>query len=588
MDGDGTGRRRAAAVPPGPGGPAAFTIPLRTGRTVRAITPRVGPAACLAALLLAVPAARAVEPPAPPEGFGPSTFDAAAPPAEQYSRLAFELGETSALAEVEGTERGALLVRVIEAYRGYQVPRRLRLSGFEGANARDWPRGSRWLLALTPGSGVPLEILPDGEENRRAVAAWSAPAWRHSPVVVLARIARRRAPRTGDGPMFGVVRVLRGEVTEREFSDYDREGEKVLPLDPGGTLYVLGMRGLFRPPGSKELLGTIQSMDPVQEAGIPEIERLVREDPLGRLRADLLREKGDLERLETAFRFHRAPVVAEVRVAGIGGEATNLGGTHLAYSAERMIRGEAPAAGALPSRERFDGFWEPAKGAGAQAEAPLPILFYGGGHGYYGPERMGDRFLAAGYGPGGHPSARLPLDEANRAAAEAWLRQSPPPFPCRRPDPAAFRDLSGCAALPRLAAEAGRDLFHRPLSLRAALARPERWTLFEIHGVNGARHDHGFHWAIRCGIPNERGWVAGWRGEADAAAWQFEFESDEGPVPWRQGERWFGFWLDAGSPPPEGRAFAPGLFMKDRFPSRDGLQALGERLREIRDAKDAP
>jgi len=525
----------------------------------------------------------------PPYSFSATTFEARTSALEQYSELAFGLADISALVEAVKLEGETLHAKVVEVYRGFQTPKLALLNGFREINPRKYPAGGRWLVAARHAGDVNarvIDILPDSKDNRQAVKTWSLPGWKMMPVVVAARIERRRDEKTdGFDRLFRTVAVLRGKGVPKVFVCNERKYGKVTSLQPGKQLFVLGLHYISSASPKMPLpYASIGSMRAIDESDVAKIKIALRAAPFGGLQKALRHEAGDMRRLEQAWQFHHAPVVADVKVSGLAGEMSGMGGLHISYEPVRMLRGALPKTLPPPPKSGFP-----------VLPGLKPGILYGGGHGYLGRERLGQRFLAASTKVGGRTTVRLPHTDANRRWVEYCLRQRLLAFVCRRADlkvlkqPGALAKLVNSRPMKR-----SQALFFRPVALRAALgASPGNWATFRIEEVRGdgrsnwytARILHGTH-----GV-SPIDWCGKWSRDSlrKNTTWAFVVRTQEVSRLWRRHGRITGLFFDDGSRSgPEGKAFVPGVFLPARFPYGSGLAYLAGRLRYVREYKDLP
>ena len=347
----------------------------------------------------------------------------------------------------------------MELLRGYATPASFRLRDVGDFDPRDYPKGSRWFLAAGNSrqrNHTPIEMLPANDETAASVREWMVPGWQRSPNILVLRL------RTNDPDRqlltFDVVESLRGSYNDAQLrvfvSLYDQMFKSYVP---GDALYIAGT--FF----SSYASATVFSLDPVSDAELPAIKRVLSSDPFGQLQEMLRWETRDMELIQTAWRFARAPIVAEVEVSRMWDEPSGAGGVHLTLAPVRVLRGEVRES--LPVTSP----------GGTLIHAPPDRgLFYAGGHAYRGGEAMGQRFLAAGHGIGYHATVRLPATPENRRLVEFFLHQ----------EPAVLRLLMSPSG-PETSFETlgdDRDLFQRSVSLRASLTR-RRWASLEVVDV---------------------------------------------------------------------------------------------------------
>jgi len=510
--------------------------------------------------------------------YGP---DSKLPPEVQYTKLCCMLAPTVALVEVLSPEAakpyrmpGGLPVRVVEVFGGRHAPKTIVLWGLMGEDLRRYPAGSRWLVAFdATGSHLSarvLEILPDSAGHRHDFREWTVPGWKLSPIVLVARLARREKTNGMVKLFFVADEALRGERPRTEIVYWRRAYPKARPLTPGRAKFVLAVDSVWPSKDGKVTTVALRSLERVTDQDVARIKKELQADPLGDLQKTLRAEHDAMQRLALAWRFFRAPLVAEVKVSSRAGEISGLGGVHLAYHSTRVLRGKAPA---TPP---------PAPGPAFPLLMGLgPGLVYGGGHGYYGKEKIGDRFVVGAAKAGAHAHVRLPHTKANVAFVEAVLRQQAAPFACRP----VTNKLQGTGPSKKKGKRGndrrGRGLFQRSVSLRAALMRLPRGIRFQITAAWSNRPGPTSLGVVRARFLDPVAhYVSHKRKEI---VWQFEEFPVSGGV-WRTHSQWRGAWLDDGlNPAPAGQMFVPGLFLPARFPVDEyKLEFLARGLNRLR------
>ena len=505
------------------------------------------------------------------------------PPEVQYTKLCCMLAPTVAVVEVLAPEAakayrmpGGLPARVVEVFGGRHAPKTVVLWGLMGEDLRRYPAGSRWLVAFDPtGSHMSarvLDILPDSAGHRRDFREWTMPGWKLSPAVLVARLARREKTNGMVKLFFVADEALRGERPRTEIVYWRRAYPNTPPLTPGRAKFVLAVDSVWPSKDGKVTTVALRSLERVTDQDVARIKKALQADPLGKLQKTLRAEHDAMQRFALAWRFFRAPLVAEVKVSSRAGEISGAGGVHLAYRPTRVLRGKVPATLPPPPRTTFPLL----TGLG-------PGLVFGGGHGYYGygKEKVGDRFIVGAVKAGAHAHVRLPHTKANVAFVKAILRRQAAPFACRP-----ITDPARGAGPSKKKGKRGNDrrgdgVFQRSVSLRAALMHLRRPVRFQITALSLNRTGPASLDVVRARFLDPAARYVNHRRKE--IVWQFE--GPQLPVRgWRNHGQWWGAWLDDGvNPAPVGHMFVPGLFLPVRFPvDHYKLEFLARGLNRLR------
>ena len=344
-----------------------------------------------------------------------------------WNQLAFGYGETITVVRLTGQRRQETFeAEVLEEIRGYRTPKRIWLVGIDHLGDSALRAGTRWIVASDQARrseevGRVFAELADTEENRAKVRRWVVPAWQYTPIVMVVRVTDA-PPERGGRVVFEVINVLRGKVADRYLVANAWDFEKFRPLVADGKLHLLSAWNIVPVEYTEHPLVRVESWTEITEPQIAAVKRDLAADPYARRIQQIEAGVQNLATLSNAWRFHQAPLVAEVVVNAVGQEGSSMGGTHFTMAPTRWYRGRVK---------------EESLQHGISVAAPGPIdwtglnlddlktrpayLFYGGGHGYWGKERSGDPFIAAGWKVGAHPVARLPLTEDSQKRVRQWL-----------------------------------------------------------------------------------------------------------------------------------------------------------------------
>jgi hypothetical protein len=370
------------------------------------------------------------------------------PPRERWERLQFEgPGDIAAVTIRETVDKRGVKAEVTELFQGFAVPRSLHLRDL-GPEAEP---GSRWIVQLTTRWSAPQEVaakVKDTEEWRRRIAARVGTPWRRESLVLLGRIPEPPAAKAGPY-LVDVVRVLYGSLEAKRvrFSVY---GEDLIrPVVQGPGLVVLGV-SYVNETGEGAGVITVRSLIPVDAAKVSEVEADLKTNNQALHLEEVRRGQERIREVETAWRFHQAKFVARVRIGMVIEEPTNLGGMHFGYFLEEWLRG------------KFD------------PEHPGTAgVFLGGGHGYHGPEKKGQGYVAAGPAVGAHPVATIPLDDPRSKQVAEWLTMPMPSYACRPVDPEVF-DPAQTPVVPDRLPSVGAAVFNPSLRVESVPQR-EVW-----------------------------------------------------------------------------------------------------------------
>lgn len=336
-----------------------------------------------------------------------------------------------------------------------------------------------------------------------------------------------------------MVEVLRGTVTDRKLTDNAWPFAKFRPLVADGTLYILSAWGISANQWVKYPMVYVASLVAVERSALTGVRSQVAAASYDEALEQIGHAAEQIARARAAWSFHEAPHAAEVQVGVAAEEATGCGGHHYTMVPVDWLRGEVEPSklGTLFAPPAT--FWQ-------SGTAVTPYLFYGGGHCYYGRERMGDRFLAAGWHAGGHPAVVIEASDETRAQVLGWMQSGLPRFAARPVEDDVFTaDRPG----PSFEADpAGTAVFEPALHVES-LAGAAAWTRFEVVRRRSVELTDGsmYTWihcrllpdqirhAHRTPIPARPGW--------QVAEWTFEGTN----MPdWQPGSVWWGASIGAG------------------------------------------
>lgn len=507
-----------AAVPASPGVPDASASVKSPAPTAPAAAPRVAPP---------VPVKR--------------------PPVDQsrerWLRYAFTYADHVLVIKVVGWQGGELMAEVVEELRGYKTPKQMPIDGLEWYRGKLVP-GSRWIIAsyrsrgASPAGGA-LALLPLTAPNRAKVVAWARPGWRVTPIVAVVRVARAPTPgqpTAGGRVELEVVRVLRGNLPYRRVTDNAWTFAKLHPFVPGGQRYVLSAWSVTPSAHAHVPFVYAHALTLLRPGELPTIVADLRTHPVVTARHQA-RARASFAELQRAWTFQRAPLVADVTVAMAADEATGCGGHHFTLAPKRWRRGTSATRLAM-TLPRIPYPVHPRPGVMS------PYLFYGGGHCYHGRERIGERFIAAGWQVGTHAAASVNDTPEMRRHVRAWLTADRPRYAPLPVDPAIFS--APTAPAPR---SDGRDntLFEPRIGTSLlSMADPRQWARLEVVATRSVPLGGGavYRWIHVRTLSDQRMSPSNSAFKRSLPAHDLMFAGVDLPA-WQPGERYWGYWISA-------------------------------------------